>query len=307
MAEASMDQDRREAFSLLRGDLPHRVLGRTGVSVPIVGLGTAPAGHRPRDEAVALYHACIDRGLTLFDTGPSEGGWGQAQHSLGQVLRERRDEVFVATKCGQPDGDKALISLRQSLTDLQIERADLVYVQSIGDDLMAPRTIYAADGVCRAMEKARDDGLTRFLGVSGHCRPGRFLTALEEWDFDVMMTPVNLVSRLAHDFERLVWPAAAARNIGLVAMKAYGGVSDSKRSIKGALIPDHLKPSALRYTLSTPDLACVVIGMHDRSELEQNLAWIEDATPLVSAELAALEKPARALVPTWLEAYGPRD
>src|SRR5690349_6700137 len=85
--------------------LPVRRLGTTGTEIPIVGLGTAPSGHRPERDAIALYHECIDAGLTHIDTGPRGGGFGNAQVYLGEVLRERRDEVFVATRCNEPDGE----------------------------------------------------------------------------------------------------------------------------------------------------------------------------------------------------------
>src|SRR5947209_9439037 len=181
--------------------LPQKLLGRTKVKVPVLGLGTAPAGFRPEKEAVAFYRKCIDRGVTYLDTAPEFAGYGKAQVYLGQVLKERRHEVFVITKCHEPDGEKALRLLKKNLGELRIEQADLVYAHSIGDDEMTPEKIYAADGVCKALEKARRDGLTRFLGVSGHNRPERFLTALNEWDFDVMMNAVSLVARHIYGFE----------------------------------------------------------------------------------------------------------
>ena len=199
--------------------LPQKVLGKTGVSVPVLGLGTAPGGFLPEKDAVTLYHACVDAGVTYLDTAPELGGYGKAQVYLGQVLKERRKEAFVVTKCFEPNGEKALELLKQNLRELQIEQADLVYAHSIGDDKMTPDKIYAADGVCKALEKAKRDGLTRFVGVSGHNRPERFLTALKEWDFDVMMNAVNLVDRHTYAFEDVVWPAARKQNVGLVAMK----------------------------------------------------------------------------------------
>src|SRR5262245_33334261 len=176
-----------EAPAKTKATLPQKELGRTKVKVPILGLGTAPAGFRPRKEAVAFYHECIDRGVTYLDTAPEFAGYGKAQEYLGHVLKERRKEVFLVTKCFEPDGEKALRLLKKNLAELRVEQADLVYAHSIGDDKMAPEKIYANDGICKALEKARRDGLTRFVGVSGHCRPGRFLKALQEWDFDVMM------------------------------------------------------------------------------------------------------------------------
>ena len=142
--------------------LPRRLLGRTGVTVPVLGLGTAPAGHRPEREAVAFFRQCIDSGVTHLDTGPQCGGFGNAQILLGQLLKDGR-EVFVATRCCEPDGEQALAQLKQDLTELRIDQADLVYVQSIGDDNMVPEKIFASGGVCQALDKARRDGLTRLV------------------------------------------------------------------------------------------------------------------------------------------------
>jgi uncharacterized protein len=285
--------------------LPERVLGRTGVRVSILGLGTAPAGHRQEKEAVAFYHRCIDAGVTHLDTGPQSGGFGNAQLYLGQVLKERRREVFIATRCCEPDGEEALAQLARNLADLQIEQADLVYAQSIGDDKMAPERIFGAGGVCRALEKARRDGLTRFLGVSGHNRPWRFLKAMREWDFDVMMNAVSLVSRHIYDFEDQVWPAAADKGIGLLGMKVFGGVKESAKSAKGAHLPDELKQPGLRYALGLPGVSGVVLGMIDEEELRQVLDWVRSLAPLTGEELAALEQPTRALAGQWGEVYGP--
>lgn len=285
--------------------LPRRALGRTGIEVPILGLGTAPAGHRPESEAVALFHQCLDEGVTHLDTGPPMGGFGNAQIYLGHVLKERRQEVFIATRCCEPDGEKALAQLQRNLADLQIEQADLVYAQSLGDDKMAPERIFAASGVCKALEKARRDGLTRFVGVSGHHRPWRFLKALEEWDFDVMLNAVSLVSRHIYNFEDRVWPAAAGQGIGLLGMKVFGGVKDSAKSAKGAHLPDDLKPAGLRYALGLPKVSGVIIGMIDEEELRQTLGWLRAWTPLTAEELAALDQPTRALAGEWGEVYGP--
>src|SRR5438552_5165874 len=156
-----------------KAKLPQKALGQTTVKVPVLGLGSAPTGYRTEKDAVAFYHKCIDSGVSYLDTAPEFAGYGKAQVYLGQVLKERRKEVFIVTKCFEPNGEKALQLLKKNLAELQIEQADLVYAHSIGDDKMAPEKIYAKDGVCKALERAKRDGLCRFLGVSGHCRPGR--------------------------------------------------------------------------------------------------------------------------------------
>ncbi|HEV3261701.1 MAG TPA: aldo/keto reductase [Gemmataceae bacterium] len=288
-----------------KGRLPTKVLGRTKVKVPILGLGTAPAGHRREKEAVAFYHQCIDNGLTYLDTAPAFAGYGKAQVYLGHVLKERRKEVFLVTKCWEPDGEKALKLLKKNLAELQVEQADLVYAHSIGDDKMLPDKIYAAGGVCKALEKARRDGLTRFLGVSGHNRPGRFLKALDEWDFDVMMNAVSLVARHIYGFERKVWPKAAKKGIGLAAMKVLGGWADGEQKPKGPRMPADLRHAAVRYALGLPHVSVVVLGMYDEEEMKQDLAWARAFKPLTAAEMEALHKSTRELAGKWKNLYGP--
>lgn len=293
-------------FAVGNSALPQRVLGKTGIQIPILGLGTAPSGHRPEREAVCFYRRCIDAGVTLLDTGPQMGGFGNAQYYLGQVVNERRDDLFIATRCCEPDGEKALKQLKENLAALRVDRADLVYVQSIGDDHMAPERIFAPNGICRALEKARRDGLVRFLGVSGHHRPWRFLRALEEWDFDVMLNAVSLVSRYIYNFESEIWCAAARKKIGLLAMKVFGGVKDSQKSARGAHLPDDLKQASVRYALGLPGASGIVVGMYEEEELRQVLSWIHSLKPLTVTDLASLEEPTRNLALEWGALYGPR-
>lgn len=284
--------------------LPRKVFGKTKVTVPIIGLGTAPAGFRPQKDAVEFYNKCIDQGINYIDTAPEFTGYGKAQEYLGHVLAERRKDVFLVTKCFEGDGEKALALLKRNLAQLKVERADLVYAHSIGDDRMAPETIYAASGVCKALEKARRDGLTRFLGVSGHNRPARFLKALQEWDFDVMMNAVSLVARHIYGFEEQVWPVAARKGVGLAAMKVFGGAVGADKQPKGSRLGDDLKPAGLRYALGLPQVSVVVVGMHDEQELAQNLAWAKAYQPLSADEMKTLEKPTRDLAAQWGNLYG---
>lgn len=285
-------------------NLPTRLLGRTGVRVPILGLGTAPAGRRGEKEAAAFFNHCLDRGMTYLDTAPDFTGYGAAQKALGRVLKERRKDVFLITKVFEPDGEKALQLLKKNLAELQVEQADLVYAHSLGDDRMTPEKIYGKGGLCKALERAKQDGLTRFLGVSGHNRPSRFLRALEEWDFDVMMNAVSLVSRYIYNFEEKVWPKAAKKGVALVAMKVFGGIGPGKKAPKGSRLPAEMRPAAIRYALGLPNLSVMVLGIHDEEELRQNLARVRDSRPLTARELADLDGPSRKLAEQWGNVYG---
>jgi uncharacterized protein len=280
--------------------LPTRVLGKTGVRVPILAMGTAPAGTRASDkDAIALFNAAIDQGVTYMDTAPDFAGYGRAQLQLGQVLKDRRKEVFLVTKTFTPDGDKARQLLEQNLKELQTDHADLVYVHSLGADEMDPRRSLGPNGTLRALLKAREDGLTRFVGISGHNRPKRFVEALREHDIDVIMNAVNFVDRHTYDFETKVWPLAAKKNVGLVAMKVFGGQQGS-----GCAMPKEHVPLALRYALSLPNVATAVVGMATQEELKLNLAGVRAFQPLAAEERAKLEKLGRDLARRWGPHFG---
>ncbi len=280
--------------------LPTRPLGKTGVKVPILGVGTAPAGHRTRKEAAEFFSHCLDVGAVYMDTAPSFAGYGVAQAALGDVLKTRREEAFVVTKCWEPDGEKALQLLKSNLDELQADRADLVYAHSIGSDKMEPRQVLGRNGVMRALQKAQQDGLTRFIGISGHNRPRRFLDVLKDFEIQVMMNAVSYVSRHIYNFEETVWPEASRRGVALVAMKVYGG--GVQRA--GGRIKDPDLPDAFRYAQSLPNIATVVIGLHGREELAENIRFARTYKPLSNDELAALLDRGKQLAESWGTPYG---
>jgi predicted aldo/keto reductase-like oxidoreductase len=285
------------------GTLPQRPLGKTGVRVPILGFGTAPAGIRRNEEnALALYNEAIDLGITYFDTAPLHTGYGKAQEQLAGLLKERRKEVFLVTKCAESGGDAALRLLERNLKEMKTERADLVHVHSLGNiDL---RTAMGRSGVFPALLKAKQEGRFRFLGVSGHHRPLRFLTVLREFPIDVIMCAVNFADRHTYGFEERVWPEAAKRGVALVAMKVYGGMRYEEKSMSNAMMPvEHLR-TALRYSLSVPNVATAVVGMATREELLRNVAWAKAFKPLTAQERRALTPIGKKLAGQWGPHFG---
>jgi predicted aldo/keto reductase-like oxidoreductase len=280
--------------------LPQRDFGKTGVQVPIIGVGTAPAGQRPRQEAARFYADCLDAGVNYLDTAPEFAGYGVAQAAVGDVLKTRRKEAFVVTKCWEPDGEKALKLLRDNLKELQTDHADLVYAHSIGSDKMDPRTVGGPQGVMKALQKAQRDGLTRFIGVSGHNRPERFLDIMKDFELQAMMTAVSYVARHIYDFEEKVWPEAQRRGIALVAMKVYGGGSKPRGGrITGADVFD-----AFRYAQSLPQISTVVVGMYDDRELAENIRFAKTYKPLNKQELEDLTARGKRQSDDWGTPYG---
>jgi len=290
----------------LMAKIPHRILGKTGVSVPILGFGTAPIGNRRNaKDAAAMFHEAINLGVTYIDTAPGFAGYGRAQEYLGPVLKERRNEVFLVTKCFEPNGDKALRLLERNLKELQTDHTDLVFVHSLGHDTMDPSQVFHRRGVYAALMQAKAQGLTRFVGVSGHNRPHRFVKAIQQYEFDVLMNATNFVDRHTYNFEEQVFPIASRKNIGLVAMKVFGGQEKSRfAGLSNRNVPTPYLDIAFRYALSLPHVACSIIGMSTSEELLQNVARAKNFTPITPRELTTLAPIGQALAKKWGAHFG---
>ncbi|HEX6064166.1 MAG TPA: hypothetical protein VFZ04_08090, partial [Longimicrobiales bacterium] len=147
--------------------------------------------------------------------------------------------------------------------------------------------------------------LTRYVGVTGHSRPQRFIDALADFDFDVVMTAVNFVDRHTYNFEELVWPLAQRRGAALVAMKVLGGIKGGGHT--PALLPRAYHDQAFRYALSLPGCATAVIGMTSLTELEENVRRARAFQPLTAEEDNDLAAAGRIMATRWGTHLGPRD
>ena len=284
--------------------LPRRPLGNTGVQVPILGFGTAPSGiRRNLKNALELYNEAINLGVTYFDTAPLHTGYGKAQEQLGHLFKDRRKEVFLVTKCHESNGEEALRLLQRNLKEMKTDRADLVHAHSLGS--MDLNAALGKNGVLAALMKAKRDGLIRFVGISGHHRPARFLRALEAYDVDVIMCAVNFADRYTYGFEEKIWPVAAKKGVGLVAMKVFGGMVYSDQGMSNTRMPRQHLPLAFRYALSVPRVATAVIGMSTLEELRRNVAWARQFKPLTQQERAALAPLGRRIAAKWGPHHGP--
>lgn len=287
--------------------IPSRVLGKTGIELPILGFGTAAAGLRLNaKEALALYERALEEGITYFDTAPEFAGYGKAQTQLSHLVSRVRPQIFLVTKCFEPDGERALRLLERSLQELRTDYADLVFVHSVGDDKMDPRKVFGKSGTYAALMKAKALGLTRFVGLSGHSRPGRFLKAMRHFEIDVLLNAVNFADRHTYNFEEQVWPAAMRANIGLIAMKVFGGAQHpAPASLSHCRMPEEHLDMAFRYALSQPHVGCAVIGMATHRELTDNLRRARSFLPLSSVEVQRLHRLGGLLARDWSDHLGP--
>lgn len=263
--------------------IPKRILGRTGAEVTALGLGGVCWCLADTDAAaVAVVHRAIDRGITYIDTAST---YKNSEQRLGLALQERdRSRLFIATKCIKRRGDEARIELEQSFARLRLEVIDLVQLHGIDqegslDEVLAP------DGMLRLLEEYRQAGRIRFLGLTGHTCPGRFVQMIEQYDFDVILNPAGPVNAVWNDFTRSSLAAARARNMGTVGMKvmAYGQAPPADAALY------------LRYAMSR-DVDVAIVGMDTVEHVEENVAAAEAYAPLAAHKERELLERALALV-----------
>jgi hypothetical protein len=179
--------------------LPTRILGRTGARVTILGLGTAPVGEGPVDtpEAARIFGEVMDRGVNYIDTARI---YGNAEEALGELVPSRRDRLFLVTKVWTDSGAKARESLEESLRKLKVDHVDLVHIHHIGDKNL--EKVLAPDGVLAYLQREKQAGKLRFIGMTGHARPPRFLRMLETDAIDVVMPVMTPLRHQARQQER---------------------------------------------------------------------------------------------------------
>ena len=165
--------------------------GRTGHDSTRVIFGAAALGRMSQDRADATLAVVGDFGVNHIDTAAA---YGDAELRLAPFLAEHRADVFLATKTGDRTGDGARASLERSLERMGVDSVDLIQLHNlVEDDEWA--TAHGPGGAVEALARARDEGLTRFIGVTGHGLriPRMHLRSLERFDFASVLFPYNFV------------------------------------------------------------------------------------------------------------------
>ncbi|HEX8465993.1 MAG TPA: aldo/keto reductase [Abditibacterium sp.] len=252
------------------GALPTRLLGQTGQRISIFGLGGAssktPLSNGPHEQAVAIVERALALGVTYFDTASSYGD-GASERAMGEVAKNHRKQMVIASKTGERTYDAAMRELEASLKNLQTDHLDVWLMHHVSLTERDTDPAFGPNGAIKALEKAKAEKMVRFGGVSGHHRTDVLAQWLRRYDFDMVLTVVNAVDRHNPDsFIEKVLPVARARNIGVVAMKipAYGQLL---RPEKGVGMRE-----AFAYSLSQPGVASGIIACDSIAMLEENVA-----------------------------------
>jgi aryl-alcohol dehydrogenase-like predicted oxidoreductase len=244
--------------------IPTAPFGRTGHDSTRVIFGAAGLASMRQERADDVLATLVRHGVNHIDTA---AGYGDSELRIGPWMREHRQDVFLATKTGERTGDAARAELERSLERLQVDHVDLIQLHN----LVEPdewETAHARNGAVEALARARDEGLTRHIGVTGHgVRIARMhLRSLERFPFDSVLFPYSYVAltddTYRADVEELLGVCAANE----VAVQTIKGVSrrrwrddDDRRRFAWyePLMDDGAIGRAVRWVLGNPQVFLV--------------------------------------------------
>lgn len=201
--------------------LPTAPFGRTGHISSRIIFGAAALGGMSQTRADSTLELVLEHGINHIDTAAS---YGASEDRLQPWLVNHRSAVFLATKTGERTGSAARAELERSLTRLGVNHVDLIQLHN----LVEPdewETAFAPGGAVDALSRARDEGLVRFIGITGHGLriAARHRASLERFDFDSVLFPLNhsllSISDYARDVEELM-SICRERNVAMQTIKS---------------------------------------------------------------------------------------
>ena len=199
--------------------MERRRLGKTEHMSSVLTFGSAAFWQVSPAEAEAAIELATEHGVNHFDVSP---GYGQAEVRLGPWMEKNHKEVFLACKTTERSKNKVWESLKRSLETLRVDYFDLYQFHGV-NDLETLNVVLGPGGALEAVLEAREQGLVRHIGITGH-RPFVLVEALNRFDFDTVLFPLNRVLA-AHrndytDFTVLL-SLAEQKDVGTIVIKAF--------------------------------------------------------------------------------------
>jgi aryl-alcohol dehydrogenase-like predicted oxidoreductase len=273
--------------------MPMRMLGQTGQKVSLLafGGGSRFLAYKDREKGLAALDRALKGGINYVDTASAYGD-GQSEQWIGEYLKTHKKDFFLVTKIG-PDRtyDGAMRTIERSLKNLGVSQVDLMHIHSLGDEDDLAK-IEAPNGQLKAMQRAKEQKMTRFIGITCHTNPQVLKTALTRHDFDSTQMALNIAQignsapsnkpgegmTGASGFEAVAMPVAVQKKMGLTAMKIF-----AQEKLLGQAPPEIL----IRYAMSLP-VAATTIGMPELAHLDFNLNVAKSFKPLSPEDMKRL-------------------
>ncbi len=283
--------------------IPQRTLGKTGITLPILGYGGAAlpktwGNPLSFDERVKLVRYAYDSGLRYFDTA---GNYMESQPILGEALRYVRKNIFLASKVETLKPSKVRKDMDKILKELQTDYLDLIQIH--GSPGVEQMSVQESMDIHGELIKLRDEGIVRFIGFTAHSYFDKALELINTEAFDQCMLSYGYLPRGYNQVlsARMVElrNACVARahelDMGLVAMKVVGaGILGAWSQ---AVVPEfdkeqcqQLPGAAIRHVLKDKRIQVLMIGMRLTEEIDANIRIITENASYSETDQALLAR-----------------
>jgi len=280
--------------------LPRRPYGKAAIPLSIIGLGGIVVRDVEQDRANRIVALSVERGVNYFDVAPN---YGDAQEKLGPALQPYRKNCFLSCKTARRDRASAEADLKRSFELLRTDWFDLYQLHAISNVARDVDAAFMKGGVMELLIEGRKDGRFRHLGFSAHSIEAA-MAALDRYDFDSVMFPVNFTSWFKGDFGPQIMEKAIAKGASCLALKAGARQTwsadhpDRTRYAKcwyEPLTDPHEIELSLRFTLSQPVTSALPPGEEQFYLLALDAAMrfkpLDDAAERELRQLAAALNP----------------
>ncbi len=276
-----------KAFAQPMMPMPMNFLGNTNEIVSGLGIDCFPFGFDsvsvPTMESI--FQKALSYNINMVDVSPT---YNDAIAKLGEFMPDIRDRLFLSSKVTEASYDGAMSQLEYTMEMMKVDKIDLVMIQEFGDKSLYPDSsaLFSSSGAIGALKQAKQQGMIKYIGVSGHMNPSRFHEAIDKEGLDVIQNPANFIIKNTYDFEGKIWSRAISKNMGIIAMDILGSY-DSKGV---AQMPSDKYNNAIRYAKSIDGVVSSLVGVHSVDELEKAVRAFTSLAPLSSSEkLSVLE------------------
>ena len=284
------------------GFIPKRKYGKTDVMLSVIGFGGIVVTDTEQEKANQIVARAYERGVNYFDVAPS---YGNAEEKLGPALEPYRKNIFLACKTTQREYIAAKKEFEKSLENLKTDYFDLYQLHAITEVEKDVDRAFAEDGVMKLLLEEKKQGRIRYLGFSAHSHEAA-LEAMNRYDFDSILFPVNFAGYLKGDFSPEVIQEAQKKDMAILALKILARQRAPKDDpIRKQYPKCWYQPItdieeaklAMSFTLSQPVTAALPPG--DERLFNMSLDLISDIKPITQQQLEKIKVLASTLTPIF--------
>lgn len=261
--------------------VPTRILGKTGIHVPLIGIGTGSrfCSVYDEDKALEILTYALDHGLYYWDTAHNYGNDKViSEKRVGNILKKRRKEVFLVTKVYARNPEIAKRHIEESLKRLQTNYVDILQIHSI-KSVEDAKEVVKIGGVLDVVRDLKEQGVAKFIGFTGHSSAEAMAILARDYDFDTMLIALNHFGTGHENFEKHAVPIASEKGLGIMVMK----VIRPRETIKSLSSTD-----LINYSLSLKQAHVAVLGIDSMDVLKQNIALLKDFKALNAKKMESI-------------------